>query len=109
MRYGTRLTGVALCFLTFILPSGAADNNAAPYDSEATQISLAQYKQELARIDAQLKVLVEHPEAAGSLHSSIPEEWELQTQSGSFEIDNGDLLNKLEQFSRDATRRGEVL
>src|SRR5258707_798032 len=108
MRCATRLTGVALSFLTLSLPGGAADD-AAPDDSETKQVSLAQYTQELARIDAQLKRLPEHPEEAGSLRSSVPDEWELKTQSGAFEIDNEDLREKLQQYDSNVRRRGEIL
>ncbi|HWY68883.1 MAG TPA: DUF4129 domain-containing protein [Terriglobales bacterium] len=108
MRCATRLAGVALSLLTLSLPCGAADD-AAPDDSDTRQVSLAQYTQELARIDAQLKMLPEHPEEAGSVRSSIPDEWELKTQSGTFEIDNEDLREKLQQYDSNVRRRGEIL
>jgi hypothetical protein len=108
MRCVTRLAGVSLCFLVFNLSSGAADNP-APDDSGTTQISLAQYTQELTRLDAELKMLVEHPERAELVRSSIPESWELQTESGTFEIDNEAVREKLEQYASGAARRGEIL
>src|SRR5690348_8395232 len=108
MRYATRLAGVALSLLTLSLPYGAADD-AAPDDSETKPVSLAQYTQELQRIDAQLKMLPEYPERAGSLRSSIPDEWELKAQSGTFEIDNEDLREKLQQYDSNAAKRGEIL
>ena len=106
MRYAT--LGVAFLLLAFNLPFGAAQD-AAPDDSETKQISLAEYKHELARIDAELTSLSEHPENANALRSSIPEEWELKAQSSTFEIDNENLREKLQQYSSSAARRGEIL
>ena len=106
MRYAA--LGVAFALLGFNLPHGAAQD-AAPNDSETRQISLAEYKRELARIDAELTSLPEHPENASSLRLSIPEEWELKTQSSTFEIDNENLREKLQQYSSSVARRGEIL
>src|SRR5215469_1652762 len=101
MRYAT--LGVAF-FLVLSLPRGAAQD-AAPDDPETKQVSLDEYKRELARIDAQLKMLPEHPELAGSLRSSIPEAWELKTPSRSFEIENSDLREKLERYAESTPQR----
>src|SRR5215470_12890381 len=106
MRYAA--LGVAFLLLSLSLPCGAADD-AAPDDSDIKQVSLSEYTEELARIDVELKMLPEHPEHAASLRSSIPEEWELKTQSSMFEIDNDDLREKLQRYSNSAARRGEIL
>src|SRR5215813_1562922 len=106
MRYAA--LGVAFLLLSLNLFCGAADD-AAPDDSDIKQVSLAEYTQELARIDVELKRLPEHPEGAASLRSSIPEEWELKTQSNTFEIDNDDLREKLQRYSNSAARRGQIL
>jgi len=108
MRYAMRLAGVAFWLLILNLPCGAADD-AAPDHFETKQISLSQYTQELARIDAELKMLPEHPELADALRSSIPDGWELQAESRTFVIDNQDLRRKLRQYARNRARRGEIL
>jgi hypothetical protein len=108
MRYSRRFAGVALSLLTLSLPCGAADP-AADDDSEIKQLTLTEYEQELARIDRELKSLVEHPEHVGALRASVPEEWEVQTNSGSFEIDNEDLRFRLARYSGNPERRGEIL
>ena len=104
----TRLAGVALSLLTFCFPCGAADR-AAPDASKTKPITLAQYQQELARIDRQLKLLVNHPERVAELHASIPDKWEIQTNSGTFNIENDDLRFRLARFSSNRGKRGEIL
>lgn len=106
MRYAA--LGVAFLLFSLILPCGAADD-AALDDPDAKQVSLAEYTQKLGRIAVELKMLPEHPERAASLRSSIPEEWELKTQTSTFEIDNEDLREKLQRYSNNAARRGEIL
>ena len=106
-----RLAAVTFSIFLFGVPEWAADNAAqsASDDSDAKLITLAEYRQELARIDEQLKRLVEHPESAGNLRSSIPEEWEVQTSSQNFDVDNEDLRYKLERYADTPADRGEIL
>ena len=109
MRSQIRFAGTGLLLLS--LSCWAAQNAAQTDsdDSEPKQISLAEYRQELARIDTGLKSLVDHPQAAGNLHSSIPEEWEVQTSSGNFYIDNEDVRDKLQRYENTPADRGEIL
>lgn len=108
MRRSIRLVGVALTCLVVSLRCGAV-GLAAGQDLEASQLTLAQYQQELNRIDRRLKALVEHPEGAQPLRASIPDEWRIQTSSGRFDIENDDLQDKLGQYADSPGKRGEIL
>ena len=118
MRCTIRLAGVVLSVFSFLLSFGAA-NGATPHRGRLdpgyvsspsdVQLTLAQYQSELSRIDQQLKSLVEHPELAKDLRSSIPEEWEISTSSGTFDIDNQDIRSRLERYAERNADRGEIL
>src|SRR5258708_6993975 len=88
MRRKIRLAELALPLLLISFPGWAAEDAApsTPADSVPKQITLAEYRQELSRIDEQLKALVQYPARAGELRTSIPEEWEVQTSSGNFDL-----------------------
>jgi hypothetical protein len=111
MRRKIRLAELALPLLLISFPSWAAEDAAAstPADSVPKQITLAEYRQELSRIDEQLKALVQYPERAGGLRTSIPEEWEVQTSSGNFDLNNEDLRYKLQRYASSPKDRGEIL
>lgn len=102
-----RLAGVTCLILSLSLFGNAGDTDSS--DSSVTELSLAAYQQELARIDQGLKGLVEQPNAADQLRSSVAEKWKVKTPAGSFEIDNGDLRYGLMRYSSNTANRGEIL
>jgi len=104
-----RCAGRAL-FLIFVCFSccAAADPPSTPEQS-ARSLTLAEYRQELSRVDHDLKSLPEHPEGADQLLGSIPEQWQLQTSSGNFQIDNEWLRERLESYSSQPEDRAELL
>lgn len=102
-----RLAGITLSIL-LLLAYGAADD-APPASADARQISLAEYQQELLRIDQQLKLLVEHPENAGDLRASIPDAWDVKSSSTTFHIDNQEIRDKLNRYADVPHSRGEIL
>ena len=102
-----RPAGIALSTL-LLLRYGAADD-AAPDTSDVKQLSLAEYQQELARIDQQLKSLVEHPESANDLRASIPEAWDVKSSSPTFHIDNQDIRDSLSRYKDTPADRGDIL
>ena len=110
MRCKIRLAGVAvtLSLLLFLSPCDAA-SDADPAGSSAQPITLAEYTQELSRIDQQLKALVEHPEGAADLRAYIPDEWNIKTDTAIFHIDNHDLLYRLDRYTDTAKDRSEIL
>ena len=109
MRCHIRWAGVAVSVFLLLLPLLGAADDAAPSDFDAKQITLGEYRQELSRIDRQLKALVEHPEEATALRQSIPPQWEVKASSGSFYIDNQELQHKLDRYADTPADRGEVL
>jgi hypothetical protein len=109
----TRFAEVALSLLfVFSFAGWSAAANAAQSASDESvpkQITLAEYRQELSRIDEQLKALVQDPQRASDLRTSIPEEWDVQTSSGNFDLNNEDLRYKLGRYASSPKDRGEIL
>jgi hypothetical protein len=102
-----RLAGVTCLVLSLSLFGNAGDMESS--DSNVKELSLADYQQELSRIDQGLKDLVEQPTGADQLRSSIAEKWKVNTPSGVFEIDNVDLRYGLTRYSGKTAKRGEIL
>jgi len=102
-----RCAGVAL-FLIFVSGCGKAEVGPGSEPS-ARSLTLDQYRQELSRVDHDLKELPEHPEGADELLRSIPETWQLETSSGNFRIDNQRLRERLESYSNQPQDRAELL
>jgi uncharacterized protein DUF4129 len=109
MRQRVRFAGAVLSLLFLTSIAGAAADDPAPPDSSVRRISFSEYRQELARVDRELKSLVDAPEHAHDLRASIPDIWEVQTSSGKFELENEELLEKLDRYANSAVGRGEVL
>lgn len=108
MRRKIRYAGVAVSILLLLLPCGAADD-AAPDDSSVKQITLVEYRQELSRIDKELRELPQNPERASDLSSSIPDMWKVQTSSGTFDIDNEDIRYRLDRYADSPTSRNGTI
>lgn len=109
MSRSVRLAGAVLSLLLLTSLTWAATDDAAPPDSSFRRITFSEYQQELARIDRELKSLVDTPEHAHDLRSSIPDIWEVQTASGTFELENEELLEKLDRYAKSPASRAEVL
>lgn len=108
MRYRPKLSVLKLALIIISL-FGAAQGAAVSPDRDIRQVSLAKYQQELARVYEQLKTLPEHPDAADSLRSSIPDEYQVGTSSATFHIDNEDLKYNLDRYISDREDRAEIL
>jgi len=108
MRPSAGVAGAALAITLFSVSSEAAVG-AVSTDSGVSPVTLGQYEQELARVDQQLKALVEHPDDATVLRSSIPDEWQVQTPSETFDVATDDLKFKLLRYANHADQRAEVL
>jgi hypothetical protein len=108
MRCRTQLPAVVLTLVLVALLCEGALCAASP-QGDLRQVSLEQYHQEFSRIYGQLKALPERPDAAGALRSSIPDEYQVETSSATFHIDNRDLKYNLDRYISDSEDRAEIL
>src|ERR1700733_2498064 len=68
--------------------------------AKAESISISEYRQQLQDIAAKVDTLQTHPEAAGELVASIPDQVAVATSSGEITIQYKSLKNNLVAFAR---------
>lgn len=108
MRCRTQLFTFIILSSALLIPFGTAESAASP-DRDIKQVSVPQYQQDLERIYGQLQRLPEHPDDAGSLRDSIPDEYQVGTSSFTFHIDNSDLKYNLDRYIDADEDRAEIL
>ncbi len=73
-------------------------------------LSLDDYCRELAAISERVDSLRDHPENAGAVEGSIPEEMSVRTSAGEITVNNGDLKADLVEFAKaDSQKRARLL
>jgi hypothetical protein len=101
MKPGRAQLALALSVLSMlVLPAAAAGN----------EISLAEYRQQLRELTANVDALADHPELAGKTAADIPEKVDVNTGRGQITVSYRDLKDDLAAFSRaEAGKRSATL
>jgi hypothetical protein len=99
MKYHMARISVTLAILLFVaLPAGA------------TSLSVAEYRQQLHDLAEKVESLEAHPEEAGQVESTVPDNVTVSTTGGEVTVSYRDLRNDLAVFSKaDAEKRPALL
>lgn len=89
MKYG-KITGIAVPIVLIVL-------FCAPL-ARAESIPISEYRQQLQDIVAKVESLESHPENAGTLVTSIPDQVSVTTSSGEIKVSYKTLKNSLATF-----------
>ncbi|HEY6273358.1 MAG TPA: DUF4129 domain-containing protein [Terriglobales bacterium] len=97
-----RATGHCWCgfSLAFVIAAAVLVLTGARALARASAISLDEYRRQLADISERVDSLRDHPEDAGAVESSIPEEITVRTPAGEVSVNNHDLKADLAEFSK---------
>jgi hypothetical protein len=94
----TRISVTLAVLLFVVLPAGA------------TSLSVGEYRQQLHDLAEKVESLEAHPDEAGQVESSVPEQVSVDTKGGEVTVSYHDLRNDLAVFSKaDAEKRPALL
>jgi Domain of unknown function (DUF4129) len=101
MKPGRAQFALALFFLSMLVPPAAA---------AGSELSLAEYQQQLDELAAKLDSLADHPELAAKTETDIPDKVAVKTSQGQITVSYRDLKDDLAALSRaDARKRPATL
>jgi Domain of unknown function (DUF4129) len=101
MKPGRAQVALALFLLSMlVLPAAAA----------ASELSLAEYRQQLGELAAKVDSLADHPELAGKIEAGVPDKVTVKTGQSQITVNNRILKDELAALSRaDAEKRPATL